>query len=78
MTRTIWSTRQLGGPTVLRGVFRGFSEQARIRGSPSPSSGGFGPISVSSDPIIVAGEQIGSRPPMSALGGSRKQTSESV
>ncbi len=27
---------------VLRGVFRGFSEEARTRGFPSPSFGGFG------------------------------------
>jgi hypothetical protein len=27
---------------ILRGVFHGFSEEARTRGFPSPSFGGFG------------------------------------
>ncbi len=34
--------RQLGGLGVLRGVIRGFSEEARTRGFPSQSFGGFG------------------------------------
>ncbi len=33
---------QLGDLGVLQGVVRGFSEEARIRGFPSPSFGGFG------------------------------------
>ncbi len=33
---------QLGGLRVLRGVIHGFSEEARTRGFPSPSFGGFG------------------------------------
>jgi len=33
---------QPGGLEVLRGVIRGFSEEARTRGFPSPSLGGFG------------------------------------
>ena len=36
--------RQPGDLGVLRGVFRGFSEEARTRGFPSPSLGGFGNI----------------------------------
>ncbi len=36
------SYRQLGDLGVLREVFRGFSEEARTRGFPSPSLGGFG------------------------------------
>ena len=36
------SVRQLGGLRVLREVFHGFSEEARTRGFPSPSFGGFG------------------------------------
>ncbi len=34
--------RQLGDLGILRGVFHGFSEEARTRGFPSPSLGGFG------------------------------------
>jgi len=34
--------RQPGGLGVLREVFHGFSEEARTRGFPSPSFGGFG------------------------------------
>ena len=34
--------RQLGDLGVLRGVIRGFSEEARTRGFPSPPLGGFG------------------------------------
>ncbi len=37
---------QLGGLGVLREAFRGFSEEARTRGFPSPSFGGFGFIVV--------------------------------
>ncbi len=33
---------QLGDLGVLQGVVRGFSEEARIRGFPFPSFGGFG------------------------------------
>ncbi len=36
------SYRQLGDLGVLRGVIRGFSKEARTRGFPSPSFGGFG------------------------------------
>ncbi len=36
------SYRQLGDLGVLRGVILGFSEEARTRGFPSPSFGGFG------------------------------------
>ncbi len=36
----VW--RQPGGLGVLREVFHGFSEEARTRGFPSPSLGGFG------------------------------------
>ena len=34
--------RQPGDLGVLRGVIHGFSEEARTRGFPSPSLGGFG------------------------------------
>ncbi len=34
--------RQPGDLGVLRGVILGFSEEARTRGFPSPSLGGFG------------------------------------
>ena len=34
--------RQLGDLGVLRGVIRGFSEEVKTRGFPSPSLGGFG------------------------------------
>ncbi len=51
----------------FEGSFRGFSEEARTGGFPSPSFGGFGFIDVASDLSIVAGWQIGSRSPMSAL-----------
>ena len=54
---------------VLRGVIRGFSEEARTRGFPSPSFGGFGFIGVASDQSIAAGWQFGGRSPMSASGG---------
>ncbi|VUX54872.1 protein of unknown function [uncultured Woeseiaceae bacterium] len=37
---------QLGDLGVLRGVILGFSEEARTRGFPSPSFGGFGFIVV--------------------------------
>jgi hypothetical protein len=40
--RTVRCLRQLGGLGVLRGVFRGFSEEARTRGIPSPSLDRFG------------------------------------
>ncbi len=53
---------------VLREVIHGFSEEARTRGFPSPSFGGFSLISVASDLSIVAGWQRGRRSPMSALG----------
>ncbi len=59
--------RQLGGLGVLRGVFRGFSEEARTRGFASPSLGGFGFIGVASDPIIAARGQLGGWSPMSAF-----------
>ncbi len=36
----VW--RQPGGLRVLRGVILGFSEEARTRGFPFPSFGGFG------------------------------------
>ncbi len=36
------SYRQPGDLGVLREVFRGFSEEARTRGFPSPPFGGFG------------------------------------
>ncbi len=64
--------RQPGGLGVLRGVVRGFSEEARTRGFPSPPLGGFGFIGVASDSSIVRRWHIGSRLPMSALG--HKQT----
>jgi hypothetical protein len=38
--------RQPGDLRVLRGVIRGFSEEARTRGFPSPPFGGFGYIGV--------------------------------
>ncbi len=38
--------RQLGNLGVLRGVVRGFSEEARTRGFPSPPFGGFGVVVV--------------------------------
>ncbi len=55
----VW--RQPGGLGVLREVFRGFSEEARTRGFPSPSLGGFGFIDVVSGLSIVAAWRIGSR-----------------
>ncbi len=39
---TLPMLRQLGDLGVLRGVVRGFSEEARTRGFPSPPFGGFG------------------------------------
>ncbi len=59
--RTIRCLRQPGGLGVLRGVVRGFSEEARARGFPSPSLDGFGFVVIDSDLSIVAGCQIGSR-----------------
>ncbi len=47
--------RQPGDLRVLRGVIRGFSEEARTRGFPSPPFGGFGFIGVASDRIIALG-----------------------
>jgi len=38
--------RQLGNLGVLRGAILGFSEEARARGFPSSSFGGFGVIGV--------------------------------
>ncbi len=67
-TYQVIELRQLGGLGVLREVFHGFSEEARTRGFPSPPFGGFGFIGVASVLSIVAGWQIGSRSPMSALG----------
>ncbi len=40
----VW--RQPGGLGVLREVFHGFSEEARTRGFPPPSLGGFGFVGV--------------------------------
>ena len=42
-------SEKAGDLRVLREVFRGFSEEARTRGLPSPSFGGFGLIGVASD-----------------------------
>ncbi len=63
--------RQLGGLGVLRGVFHGFSEEARTRGFPSPSFDGFGFVGVVSDLSIAAAWRIGGGSPMSALGRQR-------
>ena len=52
----------------LREVFHGFSEEARTRGFPLPSCGGFGFIGVAGDLSIVAAWRIGSASPMSPLG----------
>ena len=60
------SHRQLGDLGVLRGVIRGFSEEARTRGIPSPSFGGFGFVVVGIVLSIVGGCQIASRSAMSA------------
>ncbi len=46
---------QLGGLGVLREVFHGFSEEARTRGFPSPSLGGFGFVGVISNFSITFG-----------------------
>ncbi len=42
MSGFLITLRQPGDLGVLREVFRGFSEEARTRGVPSPSLGGFG------------------------------------
>jgi len=60
--------RQLGGLGVLRGVILGFSEEARTRGFPSPSFGGFGFIVVGISLSIEAGHRIASQALTSALG----------
>ena len=60
--------RQPGGLGVLRGAFHGFSEEARTRGFPCPSFGGFGFIGVARNLSIVAGWQVAGRSTMSALG----------
>ncbi len=68
--------RQPGDLGILRGVIRGFSEEARTRGFPSPSFGGFGFIGVVSELSIVARWSLATlicvgllgSEPMSALG----------
>ncbi len=40
--------RQPGDLGILQGAFRAFSEEARTRGFPSPSLGGFGFVVVMS------------------------------
>ncbi len=50
--------RQPGDLGNLRGAFRGFSEEARTRGIPSPSFGGFGFIVIVCAVSIVARRQI--------------------
>ena len=59
---------KLGGLGVLRGVIRGFSEEAKTRAFASPSLGGFGFLGVASDLSLVAAWRIGSGSAMSALG----------
>ena len=59
---------QPGDLGVLRGVADGVAEEARTRGFASLSLGRLAFIGVASDLSIVAGWQIGSRLPMSALG----------
>ncbi len=60
--------RQPGDLRVLRGVIRGFSEDARTRGFPSPPFGEFGFVGVASNQIIAARWLPGSCSRMSALG----------
>ncbi len=52
--------RRLGDLRVLRGVIRGFSEEARTRGFPSPSFGGFGFVDICCDFFIhlAAGKNL--------------------
>ena len=50
---------QLGDLGVLRGVFHGFSKEARTRGFPSPSFGGFGFVGVTRNLSITLGVYIG-------------------
>jgi len=57
--------------SVLRGAVRGFSEEARTRGFPSPSLDGFGFICVSVALSIVGAWRNGSRSLMTALGQKR-------
>ena len=47
--------RQPGDLRVLRGVVRGFSEEAKTRGFPYPSSGGFGFVAVIRNLSITLG-----------------------
>ena len=58
--------RQLGDLRILRDVILGFSEEAKTRGFPSPSLGGFGFIRVSVALSIVAAWRIGGRSRTSA------------
>ncbi len=60
--------RQLGGLGSFEGSFRGFSEEARTRGFPSPSLGGFGFFSVISDLKYSDSQAVWWIVPMSALG----------
>ncbi len=46
------TVRQLGDLRVLREVFHGFSKEARTRGFPSPSFGGFGFVVIYCRPLI--------------------------
>jgi hypothetical protein len=57
--RGCWLARP-GCLGVFRGVFRGFSEEAKTRSFPSPSLGEFGFIGVASGLSIVAAWRIGS------------------
>ncbi len=66
--RHVLRIRQPGDLGVLRGVAGGVAEEARTRGFPSPSFGGFGFIGVVGDLSIVAGWRIASWSAMSALG----------
>ncbi len=52
----------------FEGSFRGFSEEARTRGFPSPLFGPFGLIVVTRDLSIVAAWRIGSGSTTAALG----------
>ncbi len=71
--------RQPGSPAVL-GSFEGRSVASRMKRGPVAFhprlSGGFGFIVVARDLSIVAGWQIGSRLPMSALGGDLKRSTQ--
>ena len=60
--------QQPGDLGVLRGVIRGFSEEARTRGFPSLPFDRFGFIGVASDLSIVRARRIDKGSPMSALG----------